>query len=281
MNERQFDIELKPSSDELRPTRNIHADAPNRQTITEETHRHTTLQTTLLQVQYGTYNEQSACLLVFGFRFKFRTGVHRLKSVKVHIDFSAQSAPITRTVGTSVKPTSPSISVINIEPKVLQGAPVYEAITSTKGADAHGGNDYAGVQFSLQKASNYTRKRLIKIEGVVIGDEDNPDSKVEWDITEAAQVKGGVVPMFRGAVLLQYNSPKIYANFKLDAEEGWRAREFWDTLNVFGKRGFDINEPLILDPAVPFGTQIQKPFSEIELKDLVKLDPLPVLPEGY
>jgi hypothetical protein len=122
---------------------------------------------------------------------------------------------------------------------------------------------------------------VAKIEGVIIGDEDTPDSKVEWDITEAAKVKGGVVPMFRGAILLQYNGPKIHANFKLDAEEGWMARDVWDTLNVFGKKGFDANEPLILDPAVPFGTQIEKPLSEIDLKDLVKLDLLSTLPEGY
>lgn len=279
MNEYRFDIELKPSSDELRPTKNIPTDAPNRQTITEETHRHTTLQTTLRQVQFGTYNEKPTCLLVLAFRFKFRPGIHRVKSVKVHIDFSSPSTSIP--AGAPTGGTSQSISVVNIEPKVLLGAPVYEAVNTTKSAGVDAGNENVGLHFSLERGSNYTRKRQIKIEGIVIGEEDTPDSQVEWDIAEAAKVKGGVVPTFRAAILLQYTGPKIYANFKMDAEEGWLARDFWDTVNVFGKKGFDLNDPLILDPMVPFGPQIQKPLSDIDLTELIKLDPLPVLSEDY
>jgi len=67
----------------------------------------------------------------------------------------------------------------------------------------------------------------------------------------------------------------------MDAEEGWLAHGFWEGLNVFGKKGFDDNEPLILDPAFPFGPQSTQTLSQIDLEALVKLNPIPTMPEGY
>src|SRR5437762_6924472 len=122
VNQYHFDIELKPSIDELRPTVNIPPDAPNRPTITEETHKHTTLRTALVQVQYGTYDGKSACLLVLDFRFKFRDGVHRVKSVKIHIDFSSPPSSAHTNLASI---TAQSVNVANIEPKILLSAPIY------------------------------------------------------------------------------------------------------------------------------------------------------------
>ena len=42
---------------------------------------------------------------------------------------------------------------------------------------------------------------------------------------------------------------------------------------------FDLNESLILDSSHPFGPQIQKPLSEIDLKELIKLESMLNLPK--
>ena len=221
MNQPEFDIEVKPARGELRSTINVPPDSANRTTITEETHLYTTLQTTLVQVQYGLYNDQPACLLIVDFRFKFRPGVHRVKSVKIHIELSF---PPTAAGGINneTQNSPPYPMVVKIAPRILHGTPVFESVGRTDTASGDAGYDTLGLHFSLQRESRYDRKLKSKIEGVIIGTAEHPESQIEWDVTEANKVKSGVVPFFRAAVIISQGVGESMRSSKWTLrKDGW------------------------------------------------------------
>jgi hypothetical protein len=93
----------------------------------------------------------------------------------------------------------------------------------------------------------------------------------------------GVVPGYRGAILVEYErNTSFQAFFALDAER--RMFNFdtkvFDWSNVFGKK--DVDDLVVFNPTESFGKQYSvADFKDLKLDDLIHLEPIPTLPEGY
>ncbi|KAK3386522.1 hypothetical protein B0H63DRAFT_540469 [Podospora didyma] len=103
-----------------------------------------------------------------------------------------------------------------------------------------------------------------------------------WDCVEVEKAAKGVLPNFRAVIIVKYteNTP-LQAVVKLDVERRvWNAwSRLFDWLTLFGKREDD---PLLFDPIQPVGTPVGvEGLMELDLGELVKLQPILVMPGGY
>ena len=271
-------VALRPKSGELRPQHNHPNTAATRENVLEyDPNDYTLVNIRTETVQYGKHNGQAAALIVLRCTVKFRPGHKRLRSFNVNIEFGTAEC-----AGADASPSMPKIA--RLAPEERRGKIFTEERNAGLSGGVHLASGVPGLSSQVEgsHASKADREHEMRLSGWKKSSESATDNVAVWDCVEARKVAKGVLPGYRGAIVVYYHEgAKFQATFKLDVERGlWNAiSKSFEWLSLFGKSADD---PLIFDPAHPVGAQVDvADFKDVNLDDLVELEPIPVLPSGY
>lgn len=284
-------VALRPKTGELRPQKNPPGFSGTRDNALEyDPDDYTLVNIRTESVQYGKYAGQPAALIILRFIVRFRPGNKRLRSFHVSIEFS-HPAPDSETGSDGV-----AAGGIQAQPKVLAFAPedcrgslfTEERDTAVSlglgmplgvpGLSA----DWPDAGVTVERSSKIVKEREMRLSGWRRSSANAVDNIVVWDCVEAKKVAKGVLPNFRAVMVVGHREHTPFrAVLKLDVERGlWNsASKLFDWMPLFGKREDD---PLLFDPSQPVGRPVASDdFTELDLDDLIKLQPIPTLPSGY
>lgn len=275
----EFSLNLEPKAGQLRPQHNQPGESGTRENALEyDPDERTLVNVRIDTVQYGIYDEMPAALILLHFKVKFRPA-KRIRNFHINLEFRNQSDNESGEIKSHPR-------VIKLAPEELRGKIFTEerSTTSTAGADMPLGPTGANLHLNGEMASTINREYELKLSGWKKSSDIATDNVVVWDCAEAKKAARGVVPGYRGAIIVKHsaNEPFI-AMMKLDAERGIFNfdKKVFEYLNVFGKKEMD--DPLIFDPEQPLGEQYPDlgDFKNINLEDYIKLEPIKMLPTGY
>ena len=275
-----FSIELQSSAGELRPQHNNPGETSTRENALEYDPDECTLINVRIETaQYGVYDGEAAALIIFRFHFKFRTGSRRIRNFNVQIDFRGNGT------NAGVPGTShPKIKTLAPEERRGKIFTEERSNTTTAGAEVPLGPSGATINVSEEMARKINREYELRLNGWKKSSDAAVDNLLIWDCVEARKAAKGVVPGYKGAVVVQYPKDQPFsATFKLDAERGVFnfKKSVFDYLNVFGKKEKD--DPVIFNPASPIGHQYPHlgDFKDLNLDDYIILKPIETLPSGF
>jgi len=108
---------------------------------------------------------------------------------------------------------------------------------------------------------------------------------VSWTISENEAQQSGVVPIFRGAIIVQLPDGDefdglFYAQFKLRSTQACEVRQLWKSfIQEFGR---DENGPVRFDSRVNLEAGgLSDNLEDIDLDQLLALPKIQKLPDGY
>jgi hypothetical protein len=227
-------------------------------------------------VQYGIHDGKAAALIVLRFIFKYRPGFKRIRSFHVNVEFSSCRA------SDSTQPAS-FPKVANLAPEQCIGKIFIEEGRNTisPGAEVPFGPLGQTVQVNGEIAKRINTEYELNLNGWKKSSEAATDNVIVWDCVEAKKAAKGVVPGYRGAIIVQYSEEEEFqAKFKLDADRGTFNfdTKVFDWLNIFGKK--DGDDPVIFNPSKPVGRQYSglPDFKDLNLVDFITLEPIASLP---
>lgn len=273
-----FSLDLEPKAGQLRPQHNQPGESSTRENALEyDPDERTLVNVRIDTVQYGTYDGKTAALILLHFKVKFRLA-KRIRNFHINIEFQNQS-------DNESGESKPHPKVIMLAPEELRGKIFTEerSNTATAGANVSLGPSGANLHLSEEMARTINREYELKLSGWKKSSDIATDNVVIWDCAEAKKAAKGVVPGYRGAIIVHYPANEPFkAIMKLDAERGIFNfdKKVFEYLNVFGKK--EIDDPLIFDPKQPLGEQYNLgDFKDINLEEYIKLEPIKTLPTGY
>ena len=276
----EFVLDLQPKTGELRPQHNEPGKSSTRENALEyDPDEYTLINVRIDTVQYGLYDGKPAALIIFRFIIKFRPGSRRIKNFHINIEFRKQ--------GTSADgETSSHPMVMQLAPEERRGKIFTEerGNTVTAGAEVPLGPTGGKIHVDDEIARKINREYELKLSGWRKSSDVATDNVLVWDCTEANKAAKGVVPGYRGAVVVQRpsNEPFI-ATFELDAERGifHFDKNVFEYLKVFARK--DLDDPVIFSPTKPMGYQYPNlgDFKDLNLEDYITLEPIKTLPAGY
>jgi hypothetical protein len=273
----EFSLDLQPKAGQLRPQHNPPSESSTRENALEyDPDEKTLVNVRIDTVQYGFYSGNPAAFIILRFIIKFRPAYKRIRNFHVNIEFRKQSGS-----GDTSHP-----KVIKLAPEELRGKLFTEerSNTLTAGGELPLGPTGATLHVDEEMARKINREYELKLSGWKKSSDVATDNVVIWDCAEAKKAAKGVVPGYRGAIIVQYptNEPFI-AILSLDAERGIFNfdKNVFEYLNIFGKK--EIDDPVIFDPNKPLGPQYPNlgDFKDVNLEDYIKLEPIKTLPQGY
>ncbi|KAH7140412.1 hypothetical protein B0J13DRAFT_557647 [Dactylonectria estremocensis] len=280
----EVSIALRPKSGELRPQHNESNSTLTRDNVLEyDPDDYTLVNIRTETVQYGQYDGRPAALIILRFIVKFRPGNKRLRSFHVNIEF--QRCGDMDDAGTEGSDRSGILKVAVLAPEERRGKIYTEerSITTSAGMDVPLGLSAPAGHFGGERASTVHKEHEMRLSGWKKSSASGVDNVVVWDCVEAKKAAKGVLPGYRGAIVVQYQEvTKFQAVITLDAQRGlWNAGSgLFEWLNLFGKKNAD--DPLLFDSGKPIGAQIDvADFKDLTLDDLVDLKPIETLPSGY
>ena len=273
-----FLLDLQPKAGQLRPQHNPPGESSTRENALEYDPDDKTLVNVRIDtVQYGLHSGNPAALIILRFIFKFRPASKRIRNFHINIEFRKHS-------GSGETTSHPT--VIKLAPEELRGKIFTEerSNTLTAGGELPLGPTGATLHIDEEMARKINREYELKLSGWKKSSEVATDNVVIWDCTEAKKAAKGVVPGYRGAIIVQYPKDQPFsATMRLDAERGIFNfdKNIFEYLNIFGKK--EIDDPVFFHPDKPLGHQYQKlgDFKDINLEDYIKLEPIKTLPVGY
>ncbi|KAK1764157.1 hypothetical protein QBC33DRAFT_548237 [Phialemonium atrogriseum] len=213
--ETEFELDPKAGSTLSKTIRHQEREV-NRVKITSDRIRNTSFRAELAKVQYGTYNCQQAdgtykpepaALLIFNFRFHFRSeNRDRFTSVKIEVEFK-------ETLNTKLE--RPPDRNPNNDPQVRFVAPHQICGTPTEvdvkkswkfegqlGYQVPAGPSLSATP-SVQTEASFQRHHRMWIKGDTDGDNDHRwDNKAVWVMQENRMQGSGVLSSFPGAVVI-------------------------------------------------------------------------------
>ncbi|KAF2265436.1 hypothetical protein CC78DRAFT_567651 [Lojkania enalia] len=271
-----FSLELRPSSGELRPQHNEPGQLSTRDNAVEyDPDEYTLVNIRIDSVQYGAFDGQPSALILMRFIFKFRPGSRRIRNFHVNIEFRKPNAT-----------TASHPKVLRLAPEERRGKIFSEERASTVRAGAELPLSPGGGKLMVddEVARKINREYELKLSGWKKSSDTATDNVLVWDCTEAKRAAKGVVPNYRAAAIIQYDSKEPFtATFEVDAERGIFQfdKSVFEYLNVFAKK--DLDDPVIFNPEKPMGYQIPNvgDFNDLKLDDLISLEAIQTLPEGY
>jgi len=266
-------IPLQPNSGELRPQHNPPGFSGTRENALEHDPDDTTMVNIRVEtIQYGKYAGQPAALIILRFIARFRPGIKRLRSFHISIEYRHDAEGVEQP------------KVVALAPEDCRGKIFTEERESSASAELGVplGLPDLTANAGIQRSSAMTREHEMRLSGWRRSSADASDNIAVWDCVEAKKAAKGVLPNFRALMIVKYseNEP-FHAVLRLDVDRGvWNAgTKLFDWLTLFGKREDD---PLLFDPRQPVGTPVAvEDFRDLDLDELVKLQPIPVLPSGY
>ena len=272
----EISLDLQTQAGQLRPQHNAPGSTSTRENALEyDPDNKTLINIRIDTVQYGLYDGQPAALILVRFIFKFRPASKRIKNFNIRFEFHPQEAsgqyPVVR----------------SLAPEELRGKIFTQERSNTLTAGANvplGPTGGASLHVDEEMARKINREYELKLMGYKTSTNLASDSVVVWDCTEAKKAAKGVVPGYRGAMIVQHAANERFsATIKLDAERGVFNFDtnIFEYLNVFAKKEMD--DPVIFHPQQPMGDQYPGlgDFKNINLKDYIKLEPIETLPAGY
>ncbi|KAH6702858.1 hypothetical protein DL95DRAFT_391240 [Leptodontidium sp. 2 PMI_412] len=273
-----FLLDLQPKAGQLRPQHNPPGESSTRENALEYDPDDKTLVNVRIDtVQYGLHSGNPAALIILRFIFKFRPASKRIRNFHINIEFRKHSES---------GETTSHPKVIKLAPEELRGKIFTEerSNTLTAGGELPLGPTGATLHIDEEMARKINREYELKLSGWKKSSEVATDNVVIWDCTEAKKAAKGVVPGYRGAIIVQYPKDQPFsATMRLDAERGTFNfdKNVFEYLNIFGKK--EIDDPVFFHPDKPFGHQYQNlgDFEDINLEDYIKLEPIKTLPVGY
>jgi hypothetical protein len=270
-------IQLQPKAGELGPQHNPPGSSGTRENILEfDPNENTFVSIRAETVEYGLYDGKPAALIILKFVVRFRLGYNRLRSF--HIDIAFEKHGDSRN-----DPAIKQPRVVTLAPEDLRGKIFTEEATNTVsgGIGISLGPLAPNLQLSDEIARKINKQHELRLTGWKRSSKGAVDDVVVWDCVEAKKMARGVVPGYRGVILVEYSSP-FQASFALDADRGLfnLDTQVFDWLNVFGKK--DVDDPVVFNPTEKFGKQFGvADFKDLKLDDLIELEPIATLPEGY
>ncbi|KAL6814081.1 hypothetical protein V8C40DRAFT_255904 [Trichoderma camerunense] len=228
-------------------------------------------------VQYGTYENKSACLLGIDFAFRFPPkGLGRFSSAEIEVTFEKAlniSKPHLRSTDASLDPI-----VANFAPRQILG--------QTKPRDNHRileisapivfHTPFGPAQMSAKwsQETTFTEEGRLEVHGNLAQDDDHDDgaNSVTWDLTENPVSKNGILRSFRGVIVLFCRpgdafwmrvSVKPVVKFALDPRKLLTKRLVGDK-----------DEPVLLNGRQSLGSSSCFGYSEFDAEDFPWLDVL-------
>ncbi|KAF4627853.1 hypothetical protein G7Y89_g10297 [Cudoniella acicularis] len=274
----EFSLELQPKAGQLRPQHNHPGESSTRENALEyDPDEKTLVNVRIDTVQYGLDNGKPAALIILRFIFKFRPAYKRIRNFHVNIEFRKQSGSGENT---------PHPKVIKLAPEELRGKIFTEerSNTLTAGGQLPLGPTGATLHVDEEMARKITREYELKLSGWKKSSDVATDNVVIWDCVEAKKAAKGVIPGYRGAIVVQYPANEhFFAVMRLDAERGIFNfdKNLFEYLNIFGRK--EIDDLVIFDPEKPLGPQYPSlsDFKDVNLEDYIVLEPIKTLPPGY
>jgi hypothetical protein len=238
----------------------------------------------LLQVKYGTFKGEAAGLILFQTTFFFPAEASRTTSAKI-----------------SVKFVRSDLSLPTKLPKIADYQPRLQNGTTTDSAI----HDTFHINFTLQPpapanvgsidAGGSKEKSFTRMHHTIVRSDIIPHSKstigkqclntVVWALRENGVQKGGVPHTFKGAIIVllppsteENPNSKFYAQFKIEPNQACEIKQlyasFLSKLNDKELACFDSKDDFRADGLLD-------PLEDNDLRELVKLPSIDVLPPGY
>jgi len=277
----EVSIPLRPKGGELRPQHNKPNSTDTRENVLEyDPDDYTLVNIRTETAQYGQYDGKPAALIILRFIVKFRPGNKRLRSFHVNIEFERCADAVGGGTGGPDQTETPTVVVL--APEERRGK-IYTEERSTAmsfGADVRAG---PAVHVGGERVSVLHKEYEMQLSGWKKSSGSGVDNVVVWDCVEGKKAARGVLPGYRGAIIVQYQDvTKFQAVITLDAQRGLlnASSGLFEWLNLFGKK--DVDDPLLFDSDKPLGAQIDvADFKDLVLDDLIRLQPIETLPSGY
>jgi hypothetical protein len=275
-----INFKLRPKDGQLRPQHNRLGESTTRENVLEfDPNDYTLANIRIETVQYGMHDGKAAALIVLRFIFKYRPGFKRIRSFHVNVEFSSCRASDT------IHPVS-FPKVVHLAPEQCAGRifTVEGRDTISPGMEVPISPLGERVQVSDEMAKRINREYELNLNGWKKSSEAATDNVVVWDCVETKKAAKGVVPGYRGAIIVQYpEEEEFQAEFKLDADRGTFNfdTKVFDWLNIFGKK--DEDDPVIFNPSKPVGRQYPglADFKDLNLTDFITLEPIASLPFAF
>jgi len=275
-------IALHPKTGELRPQHNPPGFVGTRDNALEyDPDDYTIVNIRTESVQYGKYAGCSAALIILRFIVRFRPGNKRLRSFHVRIEFS--QAAETEADG--------FVAGIDVQPKVLALAPEdcrgklfteQRDKTVSLGLGVPLGVPDLSADAGIEHGSTMVKEHEMRLSGWRASSANGVDNVAVWDCVEAKKAAKGVLPNFRAVMVVKHSEhTRFRAVLKLDVERGLLSSgsKLFSWMPLFGQREDD---PLLFDPGQPIGTAVTADdFTDLNLDELIQLQPIPNLPSGY
>jgi hypothetical protein len=274
----EFSLELHTKAGQLRPQHNEPGSSSTRENALEyDPNSKTLINIRIDTVQYGLYDGKPAALILLRFIFKFRPASKRIRNFNVRIEFHKQSKSA---------PDTPHPKVIKLAPEEMRGKIFTEerSNTLTAGGELPLGPTGATLHIDEEMARKINREYELKLSGFKKSSDVASDNVVIWDCVEAKKAARGVVPGYRGAIIVQHAANEQFcATLKLDAERGIFdfEKNLFEYLNVFAEK--EVDDPVLFNPLMPMGHQYPNlgDFNALDLEDYITLEPIKTLPPGY
>ncbi|KAM5361693.1 hypothetical protein ACJA88_014361 [Fusarium oxysporum] len=280
----ELSIPLHPKSGELRPQHNQSNSAFTRDNVLEHNPDDYTLVNIRTEtVQYGQHYGRPAALIILRFIVKFRPGNKRLRSFNIKIEFQRYSNPGGDSTNRTDRVGIPTVAVLAPEERRGKIYTEEQSTTISTSIDVPLGPSGPTSHVGGERASTVGKEHVMQLSGWKMSSESGVDNVVVWDCVEAKKAAKGVIPGYRGAIVVEHQeATKFQAVITLDAQRGiWDAASgLFEWSNLFGKK--DTDDPLLFDSTMPVGAQIDAvDFKDLNLDDLVELKPIKTLPSGY
>jgi len=181
----------------------------NRRLVSQERVGETSFSAALHRVQYGTYKEAPACLVVLDFTFRFKPKVaSRYSYASVLVSFT-RAVDIRNHKILAADP-SEDPKVVNMAPKTVYGIvktvdeKTVKDITVPVMFESPIGL-FAGVELHARMEQTKQQENRMEIHGQLYEDDDHVDeaNAVSWDLFENPAQKDGILRNFRTAIVVQ------------------------------------------------------------------------------
>lgn len=242
--------------------------SPNRTTISAMKSGDTSYQALVERVQYGTYRNQRACLLVFTFLFRFKDkSLYRFESTLIRIRFrrvpNSCSLPLDEKTDEELDEHERLCPhILQLVPALFYGAASEKKIETSKKLEGSIGTQVPGVPVGgglkpeVTRSTTRTQEVRMTIKGEILSGKKNSDVSeiASWKITENDVQRDGVPPRFQTAVVLRWpaSGDPVLANVSVRPQVAsfaypvWRVRQHplrTDPIGFDGKtpRGQPVN----------------------------------------
>ncbi|RMZ88483.1 hypothetical protein DV736_g4286, partial [Chaetothyriales sp. CBS 134916] len=154
-------------------------------------------------VHYGSWKDQSACLILMQFNFRSSSGFLRLKRAELYISF-------TKDMSKAPDSNDPTLCVFS--PRKIYGKPHTEERRWTFEigfqTSVSAGPASAGLSAATTRESAYTRDHRLKISGEPWAERRMAEMhQVIWSVEEAGKTAYGIPDVLNIGIVVAYNGP--------------------------------------------------------------------------